>query len=139
MFEKCYSLEDFKLVENNRTIAATGRFLENMSYDGKWWDIGYSEILSKLIVDTGRFAERYASDLFIDWSIIERSLADPNYKGGKYLFGIRQSGVDPASFVVNRFNQKQYYAKDYYRKVYVLLVTVDPDKNMEMKLGEASV
>lgn len=139
MFKKCYNLDDFKLVENNRMIAAHGRFLENMSYDGKYWDVCYSEILSKLIVDTGRFAERFASDLFIDWSTIEKCLCDPNYEGGKYLFGIRQSGVDPAAFVVSKFNSKQYYANDYYRKIYVLLVTVNPDKSIDMKFGEASV
>ena len=77
--------------------------------DGYWnsysrrWDINYSAILSNLIIEAGKFCECFASDLFIDWRVIETELENIDYRGGSYLFGFRQNGVDHNNFVFNRY------------------------------------
>lgn len=135
MFEKEYTLDSFKINTCHKTIKATGRFCPN-SWFGKYWDINYSDILSKLIQETGRLCDHYASDLFISWNEIEEGLKNPDWHGGKFLFGLRDSGVDHNSFVLSRYNQEQRYARYNYRKMYLLIVTVELDGDISMELGE---
>ena len=139
MFKKEYSLENFRIDCNKPILSTTGQFVSPATWEGKFWNINLSSILSRLIVDTGRFAENYASDLFISWKSFEKELENPDYSGGKYLFGIRQSGVDHESFLISRFNDMQYHAENYYRKIYVMIVTVEPDGYMTVELGEARI
>lgn len=139
MFKKEYSSENFKIDSSKPILSETGQYIPHKTWDGRYWEINLSSILSKLIVDTGRFAESFASDLFISWKSFEKELENPDYSGGKYLFGIRQSGVDHESFMISRFNDMQYYALNYYRKIYVMIVTVEPDGDMTVELGEASI
>lgn len=67
-------------------------------------DVNTSGILSRLIQEAGRFCEYYASDLFIDWQRVEKTvetIADGESK--VFLFGFRQSGVDHDSFILSHF------------------------------------
>lgn len=134
MFKKEYTIDNFRINDyKQKIISATGHFKSN-KFMGKYWDINYSDILSKLIVETGRLVEHYASDLFISWQTIEKQLENPDYKGGIYLFGLREMGVDHAEYVINRFNNED---KREYRKIYMLIVNVEEDGDIVMKFGEA--
>lgn len=135
MFNKEYTIDNFKINDfKQKVITAKGSFSSN-HFMGKYWDINYSDILSKLIIETGRLVEHYASDLFISWQTIEEQLNNPDYKGGVYLFGLREMGVDHNSFVLSRFNSGD---KKEYRKIYMLIIKVDEeDGYITMELGEA--
>lgn len=98
------------------------------------WDINYSAILSRLIIEAGKFCECFASDLFIDWRVIEKELENIDYCGGSYLFGFRQNGVDHNNFVFSRFDNDGKFARYNYRSMWRLDITTDGD-NMTMKLG----
>ena len=129
MFEKKYTVDSFKPIMDNRTIATDGTWSK---YCAKY-DVNYSSILTKLIHEAGRWCEYYASDLFISWREIEESLSDPNYNGGVYLFGFRQYGVDHNTFVLSRVNNQQSMQE--YMSIYKLTVTAIYDERViEMKL-----
>lgn len=137
--EKEYTIDSFDFC-GTRIICANGHFVESQTFNGLFWDINYSSILSKLINETGRFVERYASDLFISWESIKKSLANPDYTGGKYLFGLREDGVDGNSFVVSRLNNYKTYAEKLsgiYRKLYMLEIKINENGDISMELGEA--
>ena len=134
MFEKTYTLESFSVnTYMERVISECGRAAD--TWDGKCWEINTSSILTKLIQTAGRFCENYASDLFIDWKYIEESLENPDYEGGRYLFGFRQNGVDGNTFILSRYNNDGKYAKYEYRAMYALDVTITPDGDITMDLG----
>lgn len=119
---KTYTVEDFKPnFESREPIEATG----NWSESNKIFDINYSSILTRLIQEAGRWCERYASDLFIDWKHIEKSLSDPEYKGEVRLFGFRESGVDHTAWVLNKYNNL-IYDRNEYRAIWKLTVKVEP-------------
>ena len=94
---------------------------------GRDFNINYSSILTKLIQECGRLCESYASDLFIDWNIIDEKLQEKTMETSTYLFGIREMGVDHKSFVLDRYNSSGCYAKYEYRKIYRLDIVVDGD------------
>ncbi len=138
--EKEYTINNFKFSNANKNIRADGNFTPIANWNGLFWDINYSSILSKLIVETGRLVEHYASDLFISWRSIEENLANPDYKGGKYLFGMREDGVDHNNFVIARFNNYGVYASQFggiYRKLYMLEIKINENGDISMELGEA--
>lgn len=140
--EKEYTIDSFKFSNINKNICADGDFKSSATWNGYFWDINYSSILSKLIVETGRLVEHYASDLFISWKSIEKNLANPDYKGGKYLFGLRENGVDHNSFVIARFNNYGVYASQFggiYRKLYMLEIKINENGDISMELGEAKI
>ena len=100
---------------------------------GRNWDINYSSILTKLIQECGRLCERYASDLFIDWSSIEGQIKDRCLETSTRLFGIRENGVDHNTFVLSRYENNGRNARHEYRKIYRLDITVDNgDITMEL-------
>ena len=85
-----------------------------------------SKILTHLIKECGRLCDSYASDLFIDWKIIEKQVNDGEIENGdKFVFGIRDHGVDHAEWVLNNINTDRYY-----RAVYIL------DFEVEEKYGD---
>ena len=138
MFEinKTYTLEDFTTSDfKEKTVTAWGGRARDLTWDGKAWEINTSSILTRLIQAAGRYCESYASDLFIDWKILEENLENPDYTGGRLLFGFRESGVDGNSFILSRYNNDGKYARYEYRAMYALDVKIEPDGCMTMELG----
>lgn len=134
MFNKEYAISSFKFKTFcNEIIEDSGSWSES-AWNGPRFDINYSSILTRLIQETGRWCESYASDLFIDWEAITENLTDRAYTGGKYLFGFRQMGVDGNAFVISRLNNGS--PREIYRALWLLEVTVEDDK-ITMKLGKA--
>lgn len=124
MEKRTYTIKDFQFnTYAYKTIEETGRFNRNaMKYE-----INDSSILTKLIQEAGRWCEHYASDLFLNWQEVQRFLE--NAVPGEhevFLFGFRQMGVDHDSFVINRFNEMDYYAKGEYRSLWRLNITTTP-------------
>ena len=95
--------------------------------EGRDFNINYSSILTKLIQECGRLCESYASDLFIDWNIIDEKLQEKTMETSVYLFGIREMGVDHNPFILSRYNNNGCRAKYEYRKIYRLDVIVEGD------------
>lgn len=125
------TLENFKMNEY------AWRAIED---EGYWnsramrWEINYSSILSRLIVEAGKFCEHFASDLFIDWRVIETEMENSDYCGGSYLFGFRKDGVDHNAFVFNRYDSDGKFAQYQYRSMWRLDVVTEDDR-ITMKLG----
>ena len=110
-------------------LITTAGYFSQYSHE---WDINYSSILTALIQSAGRYCQHYASDLFIDWSAIDRKLKnnDDSYTDGvyEYLFGIRKSGVDGITFILSRANNNDGgYFSEYYSEIFKLTVTVNAD------------
>ncbi len=113
----------------------TAGYLSQYSYR---WEINYSTILTTLIQSAGRYCQNYASDLFIDWSAIDRRLRNSadRYTDGvyEYLFGIRKGGVDGINFILSQANNSDSgYFSEYYSEIFKLTVTVNADK-IDMEL-----
>ena len=102
---------------------------------GRDFKINYSSILTKLIQECGRLCESYASDLFIDWSTIDKKLQEKTLETSVHLFGIREMGVDHNEFILSRYNNYGYHARYEYRKMYRLNIIVDGD-SITMELYE---
>lgn len=93
-------------------------------------DINLSGIYDILIHETGRFAERYASDLLIDIKSFEKDLYEKPFEHNHktYLFGIRRDGVDHNAYVyANIKNNKNRpgYLNMYYRKLLAVELRID--------------
>lgn len=112
-------------------------------------DINLSHILTTLIQKTGRFTERFASDLFISWEDLIETMNDiwDNKNENETaefikIFGLRESGVDGNLFTINRLKGTQnpsdinryVYVQYVYRKIYALSVTIHEDKKTDVKL-----
>jgi hypothetical protein len=120
------------------TIVAEG---EETPYDGRI-QIRTCDILSRLIVEAGRFCDSYASDLFIDWQSLEEELEAGTIKTGIWLFGFKEHGVDHDNFIFSHLINNPY-GQDYYRSVWRLDVDVhvrveDRKKEVTMKLYRVS-
>ena len=131
MMKKEYTIDDLKMEEKVYTNAV-GWWLNHKER----FDINCSTILTKLIQEAGRWCERYASDLFIDWINLMEKLMDENFKGGIYLYGFRRDGVDHASYILSRLNDGE--SKEYYRSIWRLEVEVE-DKQITMVLGRVNL
>jgi len=101
--------------------------IKNNAFRNRYWEVNDSSILTKLIQDTGRFAEHYASDLFIGWKEIDAYISNGTDFSHTWYFGIREMGVDSAMFINSHLKDKQY-TDDYYRKIYRLTADVSDDK-----------
>lgn len=104
------------------TIEAKGFWAKSMTPNGiiRKWDINVSDILTKLIQQTGQLCDRYASDLFILWASIQKKLDDGSMTNSKYVFAIRESGVDhDVWYEINKD------IPHYYRAVWFLDVEVN--------------
>jgi len=92
-------------------------------------DINYSNILTRLIQEAGRYCEHYASDLFIDWSSIDRTLRDGSIESYSHLFGFREMGVDHNSFVFSRADNNHRNFDSEYRSLWRLDIEVEVIQN----------
>lgn len=117
-----YTAEYFKATYDNYDVRDAGANLTNGV-----WDVNMSDIITRLIQLAGRYCERYASDLFIEWrsSSANPEEKDFHYAGGKMIFGFGQNGVDTDNTVIKNYNNNPYY----YRKIAIVetIVTADGD------------
>lgn len=118
-----YTMDDFKVNREKCKFHDAGywRYAWQSWYNKDGFDINCSSILTSLIQKAGRWCERYASDLFIIWSSLEKRLEDINYTGEKLVLGFRESGVDKNEIVVRNYNANSYY----YREIVTLEIVVD--------------
>ncbi len=100
---------------------------------GSLADINMSSIATKLIQNTGRFCERFASDLIISWNIVREHLEprpiDEPYRTVE-IFGIRRSGVDHNNFFMshlrNEGRERFFCCERVYQKVLALDIQITP-------------
>lgn len=121
-------------MENNWTVEELEKRVTGWSNDmikatGHWheatecWYVNTSDILTKLIQAAGRLCDRYASDLFISWHVIEDVLRNYDYTNGKFLFGFRKDGVDHTGYILNRLNNgTELY---FYREMWLLEIKTE--------------
>lgn len=137
-----------------QTVERYDNAMIEASHEGHIMDVNTSSILTKLIQDTGRFAESYASDLFISWESFMETLK----KLDKEIcltettfvtsFGIRRFGVDGNYYLMQRLAEtvngpgSYVHAEHVYRKIFLLETTILPggsgSKRIELKLYDAT-
>ena len=98
-------------------------YAEGSLQDGVW-EINTASLLTRLIQEAGRWCEYYASDLFIYWRQLEKSLEE-----GTYIFAFKRDGVDDAS-AYEKYKDNPFY----YRSVWTLEVEKN-GKRIEMRLS----
>lgn len=118
--------EDFDFTE--KPIEASGRWLD-LDYNDSHFSINYSDILTRLIKSAGMHCEHFASDLFIDWSNLQKRLCNKEYKGEKLLFGMRENGVDGNIFVLCKYNNPLTYdIEKEYKEIFLLDIQIEQNK-----------
>ena len=87
--------------------------------EGRYFKINYSSILTKLIQECGRLCESYASDLFIDWGIIDKKLQEKTLETSVHLFGIREMGnvIIWSQYIFNKSKKCPRSLRESYYKV----------------------
>ena len=129
--KKTYTLEDFRpntYAYSKETITAKGGW----NTYRKLYEINDSSILTRLIQEAGRYCERFASDLFLDWEHVQSSVCSGDNTA--FLFGFRRDGVDHAGFVISRYNNNGIYAEHEYRSLWRLDIKTE-DRDITMTLG----
>lgn len=116
---------------------ARGNWIESRPYstEGRW-DICYADILTQLIKSCGKYCEKYASDLFIDWQIIVELLEEGKEIDETRIFAIRDYGVDHKEYYEIKMNNKEMYPETYH-EVWELIIKGDVAKRditMELNL-----
>lgn len=119
---------------DNCTKTVYGSWNENR----KCFEINYSDILTKLIQETGRWCEKYASDLFIDWEYLLKAMEKPDFIGGQWIFAMRADGVDNYQTAKIRITEPCYgYNSDFYRAIWGLDIDINQsEKSMKMSLAK---
>lgn len=119
-------------------LASTGESAWGYWSDSEWkYTVNYSGILTRLIQEAGRWCERYASDLFIDWMTIEEELGSDTFKGKTCYFGFRKDGVDSLNFILGRMNDGG--RREEYRAIWRLEIKVDEDSKLTMELRKVLI
>lgn len=126
-----YTAMDLRPYGFDRPITAEGRKPgSGRTWDGKIYEINTSSILTRLIQEAGRYCERFASDLFIDWTAVEEMLTGDR-EIGTMFFGFRENGVDGESFLNNRLKEDKYHRQ--YRSIWRLDIE-ETDSGIDMSL-----
>lgn len=111
--------------------------IKEESYMG---DMNISSILTRIIQETGRFAERFASDVLYDIDTI-RVLCENTYSLEEDIdevfgLGIRQSGVDGNNFLLSRLESSvrgpksgYVFPEHIYRKILAVRVQVSVERS----------
>lgn len=92
--------------------------------------INFADIYSLLITDTGRYTERYASDILIDINSMERDICNnlETVNDNVYMFGIRRDGVDHFDYIKSNmidYMNNHAYIREYYRKIYAIKINTE--------------
>ena len=92
-------------------------------FDGNEYNVNITNITTKLIQETGRFVEDYASDLLIDIDAINRDLKEKGIleEPTIHICALRKSGVDGETFYYNRVRDNKS-PEDYYRRVFAVVI-----------------
>lgn len=93
-------------------------------------ELNLSSIATKLIQETGRYCERYASDFLINWDNVKNTIEeyhDLSETASKIIyFGIRRDGVDHDAFILSQLTNHIHTAYsiigNYYRKIYAVKI-----------------
>lgn len=114
-----------------------------MTETGKSGNINLSQIITFLIQNTGRFTERFASDLLFNLKHLER-LTEPHpvekTETSVILYGLRTNGVDHTAYILNRLQDSCHaytiYTRqeNHYRKLYATEITTHPDQSCTVAL-----
>ena len=125
MTTKTYTLDSFKMnTYAYKPITADG-YRSSYSHE---FEINDSSILTRLIQEAGRYCERFASDLFLDWELVQSFVRDADSGDSKtYLFGFRQDGVDHDSFIFSRYASSGDLARYNYRSLWRLDIKTKGD------------
>lgn len=134
--EKTMSIMD-KIITEKELYHETGSWGYDFVTGEEKWVINTSSILSFLIKEAGKYCERFASDLFISWQAVEKALTDENYTGGRYVFAIRDCGVDGNLFAEARLESPDMYGKYPYKAFYILDAEIK-GKDIRMSLKETT-
>lgn len=141
MMKNKVTIDNFRFVPGKELIRESA-YWQNSVFGRPCYDLNYSSLLTKLIQEAGKHCKYYASDLFILWtSFMDKMKRGGKYfEGGKWLFGFRKSGVDPASNVCDVYNPCGYITSNpesYYESLYMMDVKVNEGRSMEITLGES--
>ncbi len=119
--------------------------------EGQVGSVNLSDILTFLIQNTGRFVERYASDLFIIWQNVETMVNQTKNRKGLppeeaiIYFGLRKQGVDNNSYIMINLKEtavpveNDAFYIDYektYRKLFAIKITIDNNYMCHVMLRE---
>ena len=119
---KEYTIDNFDARSFATPIEKTGH------YYADHLEINTSSILTRLIQEAGRWCERFASDIVLEWNFAYRDMCQ--LKPGETesrLLGFRESGVDGTDFVLLQFGMDDAKASHYYRKLYRFDMTREQD------------
>lgn len=121
------------IIENKQFNQYGGNTLETTgSKDSRGvWSVNNSSILTRLIQEAGRYCDRFASDLFIDWKGVEKWIENPTERK-VWMFGFRRDGVDHDRYVLTEHNKREY------RSLWILECDCN-DELMQMKLWESDI
>ena len=125
------------LAKEKPLFSAKGAIVKNSADNKPYMSINLSDIMTKLIQDTGRFCERYASDLIINYESLVNvtNSLDTDRKPHYEWFGLRQSGVDGIAYILCNMNQNSAsYCSQYYRKLYCIRVSAIEDDEITVDL-----
>lgn len=100
-------------------------------------EINTSSIQDILIQNTGRFCERFCSDLFITWKCVEEILKKPIDQNHIIVFAIRKNGVDSNTFLNCNLDPDNYNS-EYYRKIYTLLIKKNKNDIIHCELKDVT-
>lgn len=92
--------------------------------------INLSDIHTRLIQDTGRFAETHASDLLYTIPHIEEAVHDFKSMDDIIYFGIRAGGVDHEEYIEANYKKdcaNYFIERERYRKIYAVRVAKTKD------------
>lgn len=128
--------------DKTNEICVTECYSATCDSDGKS-RYNVSSMLTLLVQETGRYAERYASDIIISANSLMRCLDEPlAHINEIFLFGIRESGVDHYEFVrsnMDSYRNNTSAFEGYYRKIYAIKLTLHDENgydNVRLEMKE---
>lgn len=114
-------------------IFETGEITIN-SDNEKENNINLSTILTKLIQETGRFVERFASDLIIDWDNVRHAIDNENEETQYFAFGLRKDGVDSGTYITA--NMQHHWNSEHYRRIYCVAISHSDGNKVTVELRD---
>lgn len=126
--KKLYDAAISAAFEETEKISHTESYKAACGSDGKP-NYNVSSMLTTLVQETGRFTERFASDVIISIKSFEEALDEPfEHDDEIFLFGMREGGVDHYEFVRCNMSNYEYDCgkfENYYRKIYAIKLSIE--------------
>jgi hypothetical protein len=118
-------------VKENNDILSYTEFThsQNNPADELYWNSGcLYGITDPIIVNVGRFCERYQSDALVTINSLQQALKQKNPEETVFIFAIRELGVDGSGYLLDRIkNNDKIISSGYYRKI--LAVQLETKEN----------